>query len=352
MNLADFICDLQRQGIHLSADGDRLRCNAPAGALTADLREEMKRRKPEILAFLRAAETLVQQQPAIVPLQPHGITTPIMAVAGHNGDVFAYRALAQQLGSDQPFFGLRPPGLDGDTQPIARVEDLAKYFADQIVAFRPGGEVILAGYCAGGTIAYELAQQLTSRGIHVAFIAMFGCPYPTMYRFMKPRLLAAKAWSRIGQLARKPGMAEWREHIMSAFRVVRRQVSAVEADTDGETAEVIARRQVLEHVTVDAVKRYVPQPFAGHVHLFLPNADWVRHPARPLRWRALAKASTISTGPDHGDWDLMLRPAGVDDTAALFRQARDQHRAAAPLRSQDHPTLPSQTPAALTLRTN
>ena len=63
-----------------------------------------------LIEFLREAQGLAAQQRAIVPLEAVGTRTPIFAVAGHNGDVFAYRALAQHLGPDQPFFGLQPPG--------------------------------------------------------------------------------------------------------------------------------------------------------------------------------------------------------------------------------------------------
>ena len=59
----------------------------------------------------------------------------------------ASRDLAQRLGNDQPFFGLEPPGLDGQSEPMDRVEDLAAYFAEQIRAFRPDGPYIIAGYC-------------------------------------------------------------------------------------------------------------------------------------------------------------------------------------------------------------
>ena len=110
-------------------------------------------------------QAVAHQQRAIVPLQPmirtEGTRTPIFAVPGHNGDVFCYRALARALGEDQPFYGLQPPGLDGESEPLTRIEDLAAYFAAQIRAFLPQGRcVVIAGFCAGGTVAFELAMPL------------------------------------------------------------------------------------------------------------------------------------------------------------------------------------------------
>ncbi len=129
MKALDFLEKLRSRDIKVWAEGDRLRCNAPAGVLTPELRNELRQRKDEILRFLHSAEALAQQQRAIVPLQPRGTGAPVFAVAGHNGDVFCFRAIAHHLGADQPFFGLQPPGLDGNREPRARVEDLAAYFA-------------------------------------------------------------------------------------------------------------------------------------------------------------------------------------------------------------------------------
>ena len=129
MNLAALLEELRRRDIWLSIDDDRLRCDAPAGALTPQLREHLRLRKADLLEFLRTAETIAQQPEAIVPMQPSGTHIPVYALGGHLGDVFAFRDLVRHLGDKQPFFGLQPPGADGHGEPFKRVEDLAAYFA-------------------------------------------------------------------------------------------------------------------------------------------------------------------------------------------------------------------------------
>ena len=100
MRVPAFLAELRNRDIQIWADGDRLRCNAPAGVLTPELHDQLQQSKDDILEFLRSAAVLDRQQRAIVPLQPRGSRTPIFGVPGHNGDVFCYRALARQLGDD------------------------------------------------------------------------------------------------------------------------------------------------------------------------------------------------------------------------------------------------------------
>ena len=52
MTTAAFLDQVKRLGVELAANGDRLRCSAPAGVLTPQLRVEIEKRKPEILAAL------------------------------------------------------------------------------------------------------------------------------------------------------------------------------------------------------------------------------------------------------------------------------------------------------------
>ncbi|MGH8688419.1 MAG: hypothetical protein ACREVQ_12010, partial [Burkholderiales bacterium] len=112
------LAELRSRDVQLWADGERLRCSAPAGVLTPELRDRLARHKGDILDFLRSVETRARQQRAIVPLQPLVERTPVFGVGGHNGDVFCYRALAHHLGRDQPLYGLQPPGRDGQSEPL------------------------------------------------------------------------------------------------------------------------------------------------------------------------------------------------------------------------------------------
>jgi thioesterase domain-containing protein len=306
VSTALFLSDLRRRGIRLSLDGDRLRCSAPSGALTPELTMALQHRKPEVLAFLGAAHS-VANQPAIAPLQAHGSKPAVFAVPGHNGDVFTYRELADALGGEQPFFGLQPPGHDEGSAPLERIELLAAYFAEQIVAFRPQGPHIIAGYCAGGCAAFELASQLQERGVEVGGLALFACPPPRAFRWV------ARMDRRVRVHMRSFAALETlsaRGRYIADF--ARRRTQHV--DSLPSTDPVMVRRAALEQITLTAVRRYRPRRFAGRVNFFLPNRAWASAGFQPQRWRRVAADMREYTGPDSCRLDNMLRAP----YAALF----------------------------------
>jgi len=329
-----FLAELRTRDIYVRADGDRLRCNAPTGVLTPDLRDQLQKRKSEILDLLRTADAIARQQPAIVPMQPRGTRTPVFAVGGHNGDVFAFRDLVRHLGDDQPFFGMHPPGLDGDSVPLERIEDLAAYFAAQIQAFRPNGPHIIAGYCAGGALALELARQLQQRGAAISFLALFGCPYPTCYRLLPNLLYLGKRVLMHAQvLATLSSFKECCQYLVARLRA-RLNAARNERTPAGSDPESMVKFR-FEQATMAAVRRYFPRQFSGRVCQFLPNTAWLR-PDDPrqgwrspaaLRWRSVALHAEEHYGPDSVDSDRMLIEPHAPAMAELFRKCLEKHAA-------------------------
>jgi thioesterase domain-containing protein len=335
--LSAFLADLRERDIRVWADGDRLRCRAPAGGLTPELRQALQERKREILEFLRSGAALTEQQRAVVPLQPSGARDPIFAVAGHNGDVFCYRALADQLGDDQPFFGLQPPGLDGVSEPLTRVEDLARYFAGQVRAFRPAGPYIIVGFCAGGTVAFELARQLLQGGAAITFVGLFGSPYPTWYRFLPQlRWRLGLQVERVMRHARALGSLS-AGHLRRYIADKRRQRRANrEAAAAAALDPVLVLRGKVERATLAALPRYSPGHFEGRLGLFLPSRAWLRFRGAALGWRSVAQRTEEYLGPDGCDGDAMLREHAAR-FADLFQRCRDAQEVA---RATTAPSLP------------
>lgn len=318
MTPAAFLSELSRLDIHVRIDGEQLRCNARVGALTPELREQLRQRRNDIEKFLRSAQALAAQQIAIVPFQQGGAGVPLFAVPGHNGDVFCYRALAQSLGGRQPFFGLQPPGLDGHSEPLTQVADLADYFARQVRAFRPRGPYIIAGFCAGGAVAFELAKRLLAGGESDGFLALLGAPYPAFFRPLgQLRYRLECEAERLRRAAHVLTEKPWCERIPYVVEKLRQSEAPRHAALD----PALALRAKVEQATLAAVRAYSPTYFPGRVHLFVPCRAWAESSFAGLRWRSVALRTETYFGPAGCTADTMLRAQHAPAFAELLRRS-------------------------------
>jgi thioesterase domain-containing protein len=237
----------------------------------------------------------------------------------------------QYLGDERPFFGLQPPGLDGQSKPLKRIEDLAAYFAAQIQAFQPQGPYIIAGYCAGGATAFELAQQLLRAGSAIEAVALFGAPYATAYRFRSQmRFRLEEQWARVSRhvhaLASLAG-SQRREYIKEKLKLVVPSNRDNGSEPNIENAnlkvspEILAQRIKVQEATFAALARYRPRHFPGRVVLLLPCKAWARSSRQPLRWRSVAERAEEYYGADNCDTDVMLLEPYARNFATLFEQS-------------------------------
>ena len=104
----------------------------------------------------------------LIKLKATGTNTPIFAVHPGDGNVFCYTDLVRALDSNQPFYGLQAYGVEEGTVALNTIEEMASAYILEIKKVQAKGPYLLCGYCAGGTIAFEMAQQLLANGEKVA----------------------------------------------------------------------------------------------------------------------------------------------------------------------------------------
>ncbi|NEQ75872.1 MAG: amino acid adenylation domain-containing protein [Okeania sp. SIO2C9] len=109
----------------------------------------------------------------VVPIQPLGSKPPLFLVPGGGGNVIYYSHLARYFSSDQPFYGLQSIGLDGESEPYTRVEDIAAHNIREIQLIQPQGPYFLGGHSFGGKVAFEMAQQLKKTGSRSSSISNY-----------------------------------------------------------------------------------------------------------------------------------------------------------------------------------
>jgi amino acid adenylation domain-containing protein len=178
-------CD--RVGIHdnfFELGGDSLL----AVGLIAQIHKQLQRELPLSALFLNPtieglASTLgqpidFQSWSPLVTIQSVGSKPPFFCIHPIFGVIFQYYELAYHLGTDQPFYGLQPLGLDGEQPPLTRIEDMAAHYIEALRRVQPSGPYFLGGWSFGGLVAFEMAQQLLSSGQQVALLAILDSSAP------------------------------------------------------------------------------------------------------------------------------------------------------------------------------
>ncbi len=156
--------------------------------LFALIENRLGKRLPLAAAFQGATiehlATLLRQQTAPAPLsslvaiQPNGNKAPLFLIHPAGGQVFPYVHLAQHLDLDQPCYGLQAKGLEEGQDPFVRIEDMATYYIEALRTVQPEGPYRLGGWSMGGTVAFEMAQQLHAQGHGVALLALLDSRIP------------------------------------------------------------------------------------------------------------------------------------------------------------------------------
>ena len=115
---------------------------------------------------------------ALVAIRAGGGRIPFFCVPPAATDVLTFAPLSRHLGEEQPLYGLQPVGLDGEETPHASVEEMARHYVKEILAFRPHGPYLVGGRCFGGFVAFEMARILQEEGHDAPFVVLLESSQP------------------------------------------------------------------------------------------------------------------------------------------------------------------------------
>lgn len=199
MTTQEFLVELRRNRVRLSLDGDRVRVTAPVGSLQAKTQQEITARRREIVEYLRSAAAAstcaghtVTVGRSLVPFRQSGSNPPIFItpqIEGRAGALWA--SLVQELGGDQPVYGLQHLDSSGQVVGLESVEGAASQFVRDIQDARSHGPYHVLACCAGGPIGYEVAQRLRATG-EMTKLAMLDTWPPQLMQALQgsPRAMA------------------------------------------------------------------------------------------------------------------------------------------------------------------
>ncbi len=217
----------------------------------------------------------------VIPIRAQGTKPPVYWIPGGVGSVLAFRKISDLLGASQPVYGLesRVPEL-GET--IESVELRAKHLLVQVRSFQPKGPYYFIGFCAGGLVAYEMAQQLRIMGERTAFLALVEC-VPYNYSGFRIRLASYYVqhyWWKLRQSLSTRGVlatikktyawATWRRDSESSDRVAPPNPALI-ADSSPEAMANIRR---IELALRQSDREYAPEAYPGSACLIIGQGDY------------------------------------------------------------------------------
>jgi acyl-CoA synthetase (AMP-forming)/AMP-acid ligase II/thioesterase domain-containing protein len=94
------------------------------------------------------------------------------------GETLLYMHLARHMPEDLTVIGIEPRRLAKIPLAHTRVEDMARFYIEQMRTRQSHGPYLLAGMCAGGVVAYEMAAQLLKCGEKVELVGLLDAITP------------------------------------------------------------------------------------------------------------------------------------------------------------------------------
>jgi acyl transferase domain-containing protein/pimeloyl-ACP methyl ester carboxylesterase len=265
----------------------------------------------EKLANILKSEANILPWYSLVPIQSRGSRPILFGIHW-----LKYKDLSHYLGIDQPVYGLHY-GMGDTVNPISlpKIQDLASHYIQEIRSLQPEGPYFLMGLSRGGTIAYEMAQQLTDQNQRVELLVMFDTDlitsdisyYPFLQRIMnRLRMLIDYIW--------RLGLVEVINRINIRIKVKFRPIISRWFPKINIPKPLL----VIEDV-------YIPKPYLGRVIFFRAEHSYpdFKIDFPEAKWRKLVKG-VLDIYTISGSHNSILEKPQVKIIAEKITQAIEQ----------------------------
>lgn len=279
---------------------------------------------PTVRALAEIIER-AEPPPMIVPIRPRGKSAPLFVIHSY----LLYGVLAQIVEPDRPVYGVREL-LDVPQEQT--VEDRATTYVKEILKMYPDGPLLLAGWCAAGSLTVEIARQLRQVDRQVGLVALFDAERPgyrpaarsnpatrviSSLRFHSQRIRAAAGMEKLDYvrdaLQRIPDTMMESLFIKHRARVMNLQRRIGFALPDAVFNNTWSR--------VAAIQNHAPATYPGRVILFrAADVPRLPEPDETLGWKDVVQ-QPVEVVFVPGDHESMFHDPHVDFFSRRLRQA-------------------------------
>jgi amino acid adenylation domain-containing protein len=230
----------------------------------------------------------------VVPMD-NGGRPKLFFVPGELGDdLSCYLHVVASLPQNQPVYGLQPPALVG-TREFETIEETASYYVQRLRHSQPSGPYFLCGFCFGGLVAFEMAQQLQTVGEEVGFLGIldyrlnaderehFGWSPRNIFKFSRNIFYAALDFLEVKQerttaLRRlRKRLVAYGKRIWTRHGSVSPEINELPHDTLSKFGSNIGELRKRWESQQRAWRRYRPGNYAGPITLFRSRRLPLRH---------------------------------------------------------------------------
>ena len=255
----------------------------------------------------------------VIRIQRSGWRPPLVVVHPQP----SLRPVLQRLGKDQPVIGISL--FDPSALPVpCRLEEIAALQIEALRSFRPEGPYLLAGYCAHGVLAYEMARQLTAQGQSVPTVVMFDSINPAIQNEASWSIYKNRLWLHLGKISRLDSARA----VEYSIEHLRNLVVQIKANIEIKAWRARYRLHGRDDCRLDqssnaynilqlAVREYHPRPYAGCVLLICAEDSRRTRPAdATLGWNTVVPELDITEVP--GNHTTMFTEPNVQRAATVL----------------------------------
>jgi amino acid adenylation domain-containing protein len=314
-----------------------------AAQMFTDLEKESGKRVP--LAVLFTAQTIRQLAKMITEEKIEPIWSPLVEIKrgaggpplflvhGAEGNVLLYRNLAECLDKDQAVCGLQSSGLKESDPMRMSIEEMAANYIEAMRKIQPTGPYHIGGYCMGGTIAYEIAQQLKAKGDETGVLFLIETYNIQIYRkiglviekiietveslwFHFNNVIAIKGEDRKKFLIKKMEVAKQRTKARTNFLLAKLGIrTATFTGKSGSTLKIRKNNDL-------AQGKYVPTPYDGKAVLLKPKISYSSEPDPLFGWGKLItgefKVYNLNVAPR----GMLIEPYVLETASVISRELK------------------------------
>ncbi|MGH9347812.1 MAG: amino acid adenylation domain-containing protein, partial [Vicinamibacterales bacterium] len=258
-------------------------------------------------------------QASLVKIKAGGSRPPLFLVHPGRGSVFCYYELAQHLSRDFDVYGLQCRGLDGQLPPHRTIEEMATDYLRELDGRAAGQPFVIAGWCMGGLIAFEMARQWRTTGRGAPALAILDSDAPTWPEASQPAdddvalLTTFAEHLNLAWGASAPSLEELRT--LPADRVLATVLERAKKANAVPTGVSLAEAQLLFDLfkaNCRAERDYTPSAYEGDVLLFRAVESIGGEVLEPdLGWAPFAGAGRLRVRDVPGNHHTMLHEPHV-----------------------------------------